>query len=169
MVDGFKVMRQDLQAEKSAMTRYLEKARGAPFDSRAVFRAVPAQADDAYATELLQRKQRAVPGDNGLGAAGKRALENAVVRIVLHDAKPLARLDHGRKFTEEDGNAGQFLRIARKLACEHAEQLIQDRLGNQELIPLLDHALQGRVAASARKDERGNENVGVEYDPQARR
>ena len=59
---------------------------------------------------------------------------------------------------------GEFLSVARKLAGEDTEQLVENRLGDNKLILLLDNAPQCRFAASGWKDQGRDENVRVEDD-----
>ena len=57
---------------------------------------------------------------------------------------------------------GEFFSITRKLAGKDAEQLIENGLGDNELVLLLDNAPQRRFAAPAWKYQSRDEDVSVE-------
>ena len=59
---------------------------------------------------------------------------------------------------------GEFFSITRKLAGKDAEQLIENGLGDYELVLLLDNAPQRRFATPAWKNQSRDEDVGVEDD-----
>jgi len=105
------------------------------------------QAKNAHTPVLVKLQQRLVPGDDRLRAPGDGAFENPVVGIVFENAKSLPRLDHHTEFRQEYRGVGELFRIARELASEDAEQLIEDWLRNDELIPLFDDPPRDRTGA----------------------
>ena len=83
-----------------------------------------------------------IAGDNHLGPAGECTFQNAIVRLVLDYVQSSPRLDEDRKVRQKYGDVGELFGIARKLGREDAEQLIENRLGDYELVVLLDNAPQ---------------------------
>ncbi len=63
----------------------------------------------------------------------------------------------------------KLLGVSGKLAREDAEQLVKDRLGEDELVALVHYTSQRRFAAPAREHERCDEHVGIEDGLQERR
>jgi len=130
---------------------------------------IRAQAQDPYAAILAQRQHRPIARNDGVGPSGDRTFKDAVVRSIREHAQAPDGFDHRAEVAEEHGHAGQFFGVTRELAREHAEQFVQDRLGKQQCVVLFNDAPQRFLAAAARKYERGDEDVGVEDDLQARR
>ena len=128
-----------------------------------------AQADDAYAAVLAEGQQGAIAGDDDIGASRHGALEDAIVRVVFQDLQPARRPYEGGELAQEHRDMGQLFGVAREFAREHAEELVEDGLGKDELVALLDDAAQGRLAVSAREYQRRDQDVGVEDDPQERK
>ena len=92
------------------------------------------------------------------------ALQDPVVGLVLDDVQFTAWFDEARDVIEDDRNAREFIGVARKLSGERIQELVEDRLGKNELVPLLDDAVQRRFAAAAWKNQGGYEYVRVEDD-----
>ena len=59
---------------------------------------------------------------------------------------------------------GQLFGVACKLAAEDAKQLIQNGLGNNELVLLCDDAPQRRFTPPSWEDQSRNQDIGVEDD-----
>ena len=54
-------------------------------------------------------------------------------------------------------------------ACEDSEQFVEYRLGQDEFVSLADDARKRRLSPAARKNQRRDQNVGVEGDLYRRR
>ena len=81
-----------------------------------------------------------IASHNRLGSARECAFQNAIVRLVLDHSQPSPRTDCQSELGQEHGDVRDFLGIAREFASEDAEQFLQDGLGDNELVLLLDDA-----------------------------
>ena len=127
------------------------------------------QADDAHVQVLAELQQCLVAGNDGLRPAGNRAFQDAIIGLVADDIQPPPRPDQDTQSRQEHGDMREFLRIACKLACEDAEQLVENGLGDDELILLLHDAPERGFAAATRKHQSRYQDIGVEDDLQALR
>jgi hypothetical protein len=89
--------------------------------------------------------------------------------VITHDSQPPPGSDERRQSCKKQGNARQRLGVAREFSREYPEQLVQNGIGENQLIALFDDPPQRFISRTARENDGGNENVGVENDFQPRR
>ena len=77
-------------------------------------------------------------------------------------AQPRARLHSLTELVDEDRYAGELFAIATELPCAHAERLVKDLLGKDELISTVDNPSEGFRSGSAGKYESRDEDVRIE-------
>lgn len=103
-----------------------------------------------------------VTGDDQLGISGDRTFENSVVGIVREHLHSSPRSDTLSELVYENRYAGELFAIAAELPCEHAEELVEDLFGEDELISTVDDPSEGLLSGSAGKYESGDEDVRIE-------
>jgi hypothetical protein len=114
---------------------------------------VVAQADDAHVAEFAQGEQCAVACDDDICTSRNGTFEDAIIRVILEYLQPAARPRYGGQLAQKHRDMGQLFGIAREFSGEHAEQLVEDGLGKDELIALFDDAPKSRLALPAWKHQ----------------
>ena len=133
-------------------------------DSRLISFEVFTQADDPHAVELPQIEQRLMSGNDRVHMAGEGAFKHAIIGFVFHDAQLLPRPHSDSKLGKEQRNAGKLFLVPRELAREDAQQFVEDRFGEEELVPLFNDSEESRFPPAARKYQRRYQHVGIEDD-----
>lgn len=78
-----------------------------------------------------------IPGHNDLGPTGERPFQYSIVWLILDHLQSSPRLDGKSEAREKHGNMGELFGITREFGGQKPEQLIEDGLGDNELVLLL--------------------------------
>ena len=103
-----------------------------------------------------------VTGHDHLGISGDCTFQNSVVRVVREHLQPSPRSDTLSDLVDEHRYPGELFAVAAELPCEHAEKLVKDLLGEDELISTVDEPTKRFLSGTARKYESRNEDVRIE-------
>ena len=126
---------------------------------------IVAQANDRNGLVRSKTHESAVSGDDHMGVSSESAFQNSVVGVVGGHFQSSPWSDALTELVYEYRHACQLFAVATKLSREDAEEFVENLFRKDELVSTVDDPSDRLFSGSARKHERRNEDVRIEYDP----